>query len=154
QKAVRDTRGASSWPDCTLSCVVGGRSPESSTPPGLQTDGSATTTGRWRMKSSARQRPLVTATLIAVSCLALVGFGGGRDDDRDAQGRARDRDPPLTVPKARCGPHDNPETGLQGQVPAALRASGFKGFNCNLELIAQNRGDGANWQTTQFRERE
>src|SRR6185437_4182444 len=30
------------------------------------------------------------------------------------------------------------------------RASGFHGFNCNLELVAQVRGDGANWQTTQF----
>jgi hypothetical protein len=101
------------------------------------------------MKRSTRQRPLVTATLVAVSCLALVGFGGGRDDEH-----GKDRgDPPLTVPKAKCGPHDKVETGLQGQVPAALRAAGFKGFNCNLELIGQSRGDGANWQTTQFRER-
>src|SRR6266566_2376837 len=59
---------------------------------------------------------------------------------------------PLTVPKATCGPNDHPETALQGQVPAALRASGFKGFNCNLELIAQSKGDGANWQTTEFRD--
>src|SRR5919204_5508098 len=57
---------------------------------------------------------------------------------------------PLTVPKATCGPNDHPETALQGQVPAAMRAAGFKGFNCNLELIGQVRGDGANWQTTQF----
>jgi hypothetical protein len=41
---------------------------------------------------------------------------------------------------------------LQGQVPAALRAAGFQGFNCNLELIGQSRGDGANWQTTEFRD--
>ena len=59
---------------------------------------------------------------------------------------------PLTVPKAECGPGDHPETALQGQVPAALRAAGFKGFNCNLQLIGQSRGDGANWQTTEFRE--
>ena len=57
------------------------------------------------------------------------------------------------MPKAVCGPHDNPETALQGQVPAALRAAGFKGFNCNLELIGQSKGDGANWQTTQFKQR-
>ena len=57
---------------------------------------------------------------------------------------------PLTVPKATCGPNDHPETGLQGQVPAALRATGFKGFNCNLQLIGQSKGEGANWQTTQF----
>jgi hypothetical protein len=39
-------------------------------------------------------------------------------------------------------------------VPAALRASGFKGFNCNLKLVGQVRGDGANWQTAEFRDRE
>jgi len=38
-----------------------------------------------------------------------------------------------TVAKAVCGPEDSPETGLQGQVPAALRAAGFQGFNCNLK---------------------
>jgi hypothetical protein len=61
---------------------------------------------------------------------------------------------PLTVPKAKCGPHDHPETALQGQVPAALRATGFHGFSCNLELIGQVRGDGANWQTDEFRGRQ
>jgi hypothetical protein len=40
--------------------------------------------------------------------------------------------------------------GLQGQVPAPLRAAGFKGFNCNLELVGQSRGDGASWQHAWF----
>jgi hypothetical protein len=80
------------------------------------------------------------------SSIALVGADGGKRDS--------DNKPiPVTVPKAVCGPHDKPETALQGQVPAALRAAGFKGFNCNLELIGQSRGDGANWQTTQFKQR-
>src|SRR5206468_4389711 len=52
-----------------------------------------------------------------------------------------------------CGPNDHPETALQGQVPANLRANGFHGFNCNLELVGQSRGDGANWQTAQFKDR-
>src|SRR5215470_14986279 len=102
------------------------------------------------MKASARQRPVLTASLLAVSCLALAGWGGGRDDDRD-QDRGK---PPLTVPKPHCGPRDHPETALQGQVPAALRAAGFKGFNCNLELIGQSRGDGGNWQSAEYRDRE
>ena len=86
------------------------------------------------------------ATFIALCCAGLVAADGGRRDDRD-------KPIPLTVPKAKCGPHDRPETALQGQVPAALRAAGFQGFHCNLELIGQFRGNGANWQTTQFKQR-
>ena len=63
---------------------------------------------------------------------------------------AADGRPYTVVPRATCGPGDHPETGLQGQVPANLRASGYTGFNCNLELIGQARGDGANWQTAEF----
>ncbi|HEY3178208.1 MAG TPA: hypothetical protein VGL25_04950 [Casimicrobiaceae bacterium] len=87
-----------------------------------------------------------TPVVIVIACVALMGFGS-------AEKKQSGGDPiPLTVPKATCGPNDHPETGLQGQVPAALRASGFKGFNCNLELIGQSRGDGANWQTAEYSE--
>jgi hypothetical protein len=82
--------------------------------------------------------------LIAVACFALLGAGREESDDKPI---------PLTVPKAVCGPNDHPETALQGQVPAAMRAAGFKGFNCNLELLGQSRGDGANWQAAQFKQR-
>src|SRR5437762_8544513 len=94
-----------------------------------------------------RGRKSVTTLLIAVSCIAFAGFGTAEEKKKPGDGPV-----PLTVPKANCGPNDHPETALQGQVPAALRASGFKGFNCNLELVAQSKGDGANWQTTEFRD--
>jgi hypothetical protein len=87
----------------------------------------------------------VTLTLVALSCFALSGVAGAEE--------RRDGPIPLTVPKAVCGPGDRPETALQGQVPANLRANGFKGFNCNLELISQVRGDGANWQSAEFSSR-
>lgn len=57
---------------------------------------------------------------------------------------------PLTLPKATCGPGDNPEVALQGQVPAAMRHGGFAGFNCNLELIGNVQGDGASWMADRF----
>jgi hypothetical protein len=60
---------------------------------------------------------------------------------------------PWVVPKAKCGPHDHPETALQGQVPASLRAAGFKGFSCNLELLSQVKIDGGNWQSAEWREK-
>ena len=73
------------------------------------------------------------------------------DDDRDNDDRA-----PLTVPKATCGAEDQTEAkagALQGQVPAPLRMNGFKGFNCNLKLVGQSKGDGASWQHAWFQDR-
>jgi hypothetical protein len=71
-------------------------------------------------------------------------------DDADAN---HENPPGTVVPKAVCGREDHPETGLQGQVPAALRAAGFKGFNCNLTLVAQSRNDGGNWQSAEFKDK-
>ena len=96
-----------------------------------------------KLSMRAASRP-VSTVVIAVSCLTLAGFGSIEKQ------KPADTSAPLTVPKATCGPNDHPETALQGQVTAAMRASGFTGFNCNLELVGQVRGDGANWQTTQF----
>jgi hypothetical protein len=89
--------------------------------------------------------PIVKAVVIAFACAGVAG----------ADNRNKDKDAPIpySVPKATCGPNDRPETALQGQVPAAMRAAGFNGFNCNLMLVGQARGDGANWQTTQFKQR-
>jgi hypothetical protein len=90
-------------------------------------------------------RTSITSSLIALSCIVLPASGGGPTNvDATLQ---------LTVPRAVCGPGDHPETALQGQVPANLRASGFHGFNCNLQLVGQSRGDGANWQTAEFKDR-
>src|SRR5947208_12585159 len=98
------------------------------------------------MRSGSTRGRFVTlsaSALIALSCVV--------SSSRVEGAKPSDEGPvPLTVSKATCGPGDHPETALQGQVPAALRASGFKGFNCNLELIGQSRGEGANWQTTEF----
>src|SRR5207253_10423646 len=104
---------------------------------------------------SLRRKPMKTLyrspgkwashTLVALSSIVLAGFaGGGTSNDKALQ---------LTVPRAVCGPNDHPETALQGQVPANLRANGFHGFNCNLELVGQSRGDGANLQIPQFNPR-
>src|SRR5439155_26001877 len=89
--------------------------------------------------------PVVSARrgLSALALSALAGGDGGPISGLHV---------PFTVPRAVCGPNDHPETALQGQVPANLRASGFHGFNCNLELISQSRGDGANWQSAEFKD--
>src|SRR5437899_12769575 len=79
-----------------------------------------------------------TSTLLALLGISASAFGG-------VSGPSGFEDVSLTVPRAVCGPNDHPETALQGQVPAYLRATGFQGFNCNLQLVGQSKGDGANW---------
>ncbi|MGA2552305.1 MAG: hypothetical protein ABSF50_19340 [Burkholderiaceae bacterium] len=99
-----------------------------------------------------RSWEVVRLGLAVFSGLALGAIASAGEPESAS---ASASDPPFaTVPKAHCSAEDHPETALQGQVPAALRATGFKGFNCNLKLIGQVRGDGANWQTAEFRDRE
>ena len=52
------------------------------------------------------------------------------------------------VPKAECGRWDWTESGLQGQTTPWERESGDSegGYNCNLELVGQFRGEGAKSQ--------
>lgn len=54
------------------------------------------------------------------------------------------------VPKAVCRPGDVLEVGLQGQVTILERLQGFKGTRCNLELVGQWPGEGANLQHAWF----
>ncbi len=51
------------------------------------------------------------------------------------------------IGRASCGLGSSPETGIQGQVPAADRASGrsAEGYSCNLERVGQWQGPGATY---------
>src|SRR6476660_9304927 len=103
------------------------------------------------MQNCIRTMKHTTALVVALSCVALSSIGGA--DSVVEKRTVADQELFFApVPKAVCGPGDKPETGLQGQVPAALRAAGFQGFSCNLQLLGQVRGEGANWQTTEWRE--
>ena len=95
-----------------------------------------------------------TAILGAMS-LGLIGCGVGGvsssappGGSAGASGDVAYFDQPM--PKAACGANDAPEAGLQGQVPAGIRAAGFAGFSCNLELVSQYAGEGASWQMAWF----
>src|SRR4029079_6471172 len=105
------------------------------------------------MKERNRHFKQATSVMVALSCVALSSIGGA-DSIEKARNIADQELFFAPVPKAVCGPGDKPESGLQGQVPIALRmqAGGFQGFSCNLQLLAQVRGEGANWQTTEWRE--
>ncbi|WP_054812913.1 LVIVD repeat-containing protein [Nocardia arizonensis] len=58
----------------------------------------------------------------------------------------------TSVPRADCGPGSLPETGLQGDVPAADRDSGrsTEGYRCNMSMIGNFAGRGAGITSTSF----
>ena len=108
------------------------------------------TMGIW-LRGALMNSRLTKAISKAIRCaapLALCVFGTVAVADNTAESPSG-----TVVPKAVCGREDHPETGLQGQVPAAMRAAGFKGFNCNLTLVAQSRNDGGNWQSAEFKDK-
>ena len=79
-------------------------------------------------------------TLALVAFLALVWSGS-----------ARTAEPvPWTAPvdKAKCGVAERTEGGLQGETTRQERLSGDSenGYNCNLELVGQYRGEGTKSQ--------
>ena len=99
------------------------------------------------MERSQGSRSHVVAALFAATMFGLSACGG---DDKPP---ADEAPAPNMVQKASCGANDKPETALQGQVPAALRAAGFQGFSCNLQLLGQTRNDGGSWQASFFTDR-
>jgi len=106
-----------------------------------------------QMKYGGMYVKQATTLAIALSCIALSSIGGADNVLQKKQNNIADQELFFApVPKAVCGPGDKPEMALQGQVTAAQRQAGFQGNSCNLQLLAQVRGEGSNWQTTEWRE--
>lgn len=104
-------------------------------------------------------RRAVKAVLGGVGAAVLVACGGGGTGTSTVSGDLVSKGlgskaafPSIPRPAGCRGPGDRPETALQGQVPAALRQTGFQGFNCNLELIGQYQGEGGNWSSASFKD--
>jgi hypothetical protein len=91
--------------------------------------------------NSASRRLLIPAVLAAVTA-AAVSFA--------TTSHAADAEPP-SVPRATCGPGSLPETGMQGRVPPADRASGraAKGYRCNTTLVG-HYGTGGGFKTLRY----
>src|SRR5258706_16007721 len=96
-------------------------------------------------RETMHKGPLVGG--FAISTVLLLGLLSSNSDfAADAGGkRANEIGSMGPVPKAQCGPSNRTESGLQGQTTSKERASGDseRGYNCNLELIGQFRGEGA-----------
>ncbi|MFD0363257.1 LVIVD repeat-containing protein [Nocardia sp. GCM10030253] len=58
----------------------------------------------------------------------------------------------TSVPRADCGPGSMPETGLQGDVPAADRNSrrSTQGYRCNMSMLGGFAGRGAGITSTSY----
>lgn len=56
------------------------------------------------------------------------------------------------VPRADCGSGSMIEPGVQGSVPVADRRSGRSadGYRCNVRVVGQHAGDGAEWQMATY----
>ena len=83
---------------------------------------------------------------LAISTFSLLCLGlSGPVLSADGGRRANEVGSMGPVPKAKCGPSDHTESGLQGQTTSLERSSGDseRGYNCNLELVGQFRGEGA-----------
>jgi hypothetical protein len=98
------------------------------------------------LRRRVRVGPFIAAmSLVLGTGVGSIAFAGDRDDR-----------PPVpwtkAVPRAHCGPHDRPESGLQGETTLAERVSGAvdHGFTCNLELVGQFEGEGASFGFTWF----
>jgi hypothetical protein len=78
------------------------------------------------------------ATVLAAGCGVVT-------ESSKAQEAAAPEAWQQPVPRPACGPEDDTESNLQGQVPAQDRMTGrsLQGYNCNLELAAQHAGEGS-----------
>jgi hypothetical protein len=85
---------------------------------------------------------LANHSIGGLSCgLAVCVLLSGCDNGAAAK-KASGLEGPTVAKVAACAPGDHPEVALQGQVPAAVRAAGFQGYNCNLALEGQYAGSG------------
>src|ERR1700722_18658988 len=105
---------------------------------------------KWEASMELRRLTVSRVAFFGTLLTGVAMLGGLGSTNQAFAGEAS---APWVVPKAKCGAHDHPETGLQGQVAAPLRADGFQGFSGNLELGGQDKIDGANWQSAEWRDR-
>ncbi|MFM0665272.1 LVIVD repeat-containing protein [Paraburkholderia sediminicola] len=98
--------------------------------------------------------PALVATAMSLAALVLSGCSGGVDETSTSTPPAVSVSDYIVPRVPNCSTGDTPETALQGQVPAALRQTGFGGFNCNLKLVSQLQGEGASWSSATYTDRQ
>ena len=87
-----------------------------------------------------KKTSVVRALLVGIAPLLMMCGGSSNNNTPWTQ----------PVPKAQCAAGDRVEPGLQGQTSLADRTSGASqtAYSCNLALVGQYQGEGAEWQLT------
>src|SRR5580698_678380 len=67
-----------------------------------------------------------------VLCALLTGCDSGNSSKSTAGSLTK-----FVSKVTSCAAGDHAEPALQGQIPAAVRATGFSGYNCNLTQVGQ-----------------
>jgi hypothetical protein len=107
-----------------------------------------------RRSSRRTPKPLIAAAaaLLAAAILPVGGASADLQSDIATQVQQFLDIGKVAVPPADCGPGSRPETGMQGDVPAADRASGrsTQGYSCNMSFVGGYAGHGAGITSTTY----
>ncbi|GAB2659506.1 LVIVD repeat-containing protein [Nocardia goodfellowii] len=100
--------------------------------------------------AGSRRRARRTAAALAVAILLPGAVGAAQPTDTSIW--QLDSIADTAAAAARCGPGSAPESGLQGDVPAADRDGGRStlGYHCNMSLIGRFDGDGGGLVSAAF----
>ncbi|WP_063065265.1 LVIVD repeat-containing protein [Nocardia violaceofusca] len=107
-------------------------------------------------RSSGRRtpKPLIAAAAAVLAAAILPVGGASADLQSDIATQVQEflDIGKVAVPPADCGPGSRPETGMQGDVPAADRASGrsTQGYTCNMSFVGGYAGHGAGITSTTY----
>lgn len=107
-----------------------------------------------RWSGIRRSRPVVAvaAALLAAAVLPVGGASADLQSDIATQVQQFLDIGRTSVPRADCGPGSMPETGLQGDVPAADRDSrrSMQGYSCNMSFVGGYAGRGGGITSTTY----
>jgi hemolysin type calcium-binding protein len=121
---------------------------------GVVTAAAKTASGEWHLSVP---RPAVTTPEMTTPTVTApeqdTSAEAKKPSKKDKHGDDHAEPPVKAVPRAHCGPHDRPETGLQGEVTQADHDSGraAQGFTCNTRLVGSHTEPNARGTVGGFR---
>ncbi|MFF0490409.1 LVIVD repeat-containing protein [Nocardia sp. NPDC004068] len=106
-----------------------------------------------RFNGIRRSRPLAVLAVALLASAALpLGASADLGSDINDQVRQFLDIGQVSLPRADCGPGSMPESGMQGDVPAADRDTGrsTRGYRCNMSFVGGFTGHGGGITSTTY----